>query len=141
VELDSAHVVVTGGAAGIGAAAGRAFARAGARGVVLADLDGEATAAVAAEFGGLGVAADIGTEAGIAGLIAAAEAEYGPIDVFCSNAGIAGPYGGPEVSEEEWQRTWEINAMAHIRAARLLLPGMLERRHGHLNSTASATRA
>jgi NAD(P)-dependent dehydrogenase (short-subunit alcohol dehydrogenase family) len=138
VELDSAHVVVTGGAAGIGAAAGRAFARAGARGVVLADLDGEATAAAASEFGGLGVAADIGSEAGIAELIATAEAEFGPIDVFCSNAGIAGPYGGPEVPDSEWQRTWEVNAMAHIRAARLLLPGMLERRHGHLNSTASA---
>jgi NAD(P)-dependent dehydrogenase (short-subunit alcohol dehydrogenase family) len=138
VDLDSAHVVVTGGAAGIGAAAARAFAAAGARGVVVADLDGEATAAVAAEFGGLGLAADIGTEGGVGALIAAAEAEYGPIDIFCSNAGIAGPYGGPEVPDAEWQRTWEVNVMAHIWAARLLLPGMLERRHGHLNSTASA---
>jgi NAD(P)-dependent dehydrogenase (short-subunit alcohol dehydrogenase family) len=138
VDLDSAHVVVTGGAAGIGAAAGRAFARKGARGVVLADLDGEATAAVASEFGGLGLAADIGSEAGVAALIEAAEAEYGPIDIFCSNAGIAGPYGGPEVPDDEWQRTWEVNVMAHIWAARLLLPGMLERGHGHLNSTASA---
>ncbi len=138
MDLDSAHVVVTGGAAGIGAAAGRAFAAAGARGVVVADLDGEKVAAVAAEFGGLGLAADIGSEAGVAALIAAAEAEYGPIDVFCSNAGIAGPYGGPEVSDAEWQQTWEVNVMAHIWAARLLLPGMLERRRGHLNSTASA---
>jgi NAD(P)-dependent dehydrogenase (short-subunit alcohol dehydrogenase family) len=138
VDLDSAHVVVTGGVAGIGAAAGRAFARAGARGVVLADLDGEATAAVASEFGGVGVGADIGSEAGVAALIEAAEAEFGPIDVFCSNAGIAGPYGGPEVTDADWQRTWEVNVMAHIWAARLLLPGMLERRHGHLNSTASA---
>jgi NAD(P)-dependent dehydrogenase (short-subunit alcohol dehydrogenase family) len=138
VNLDSAHVVVTGGAAGIGAAAGRAFARAGARGVVVADLDGEAAAAVAAEFDGLGLGADIGSEAGVAALIAAAEAEYGPVDVFCSNAGIAGPYGGPEVSDAEWLQTWEVNVMAHIWAARLLLPGMLERRHGHLSSTASA---
>jgi NAD(P)-dependent dehydrogenase (short-subunit alcohol dehydrogenase family) len=138
VDLDSAHVVVTGGAAGIGAAAGRAFARAGARGVVAADLDGDAAAAVAAEFGGLGLGADIGSEAGVAALIAAAEAEYGPVDVFCSNAGIAGPYGGPEVTDAEWSRTWEVNVMAHIWAARLLLPGMLERRHGHLSSTASA---
>jgi NAD(P)-dependent dehydrogenase (short-subunit alcohol dehydrogenase family) len=138
VDLDSAHVVVTGGAAGIGAAAARAFAAAGARGVVVADLDGDATAAVAAEFGGLGLAADVGTEGGVGALIAAAEAEYGPIDVFCSNAGIAGPYGGPEVTDVEWQRTWEVNVMAHIWAARLLLPGMLERRHGHLSSTASA---
>jgi NAD(P)-dependent dehydrogenase (short-subunit alcohol dehydrogenase family) len=138
VDLENAHVVVTGGAAGIGAAAAAAFARAGARGVVVADLDGEATAAVAGEFGGLGLRADVGSEAGVAELIAAAEAEYGPIDVFCSNAGVAGPYGGPEVPDADWQRTWEINVMSHIWAARLLLPGMLERRHGHLSSTASA---
>jgi NAD(P)-dependent dehydrogenase (short-subunit alcohol dehydrogenase family) len=138
VDLDSAHVVVTGGAAGIGAAAGRAFAAAGARAVVLADLDGEKTAAVAAEFDGLGLHADIGSEAGVAALIAAAEEANGPIDVFCSNAGIAGPYGGPEVPDAEWQKTWEVNVMSHIWAARLLLPGMLERRRGHLNSTASA---
>jgi len=138
VDLDSAHVVVTGGAAGIGAAAARAFARAGARGVVVADLDGDSCAAVAAEFGGLGLRADIGSEAGVAALIAAAEEAYGPVDVFCSNAGIAGPYGGPEVSDAEWQQTWEVNVMSHIWAARLLLPGMMERRHGHLSSTASA---
>jgi NAD(P)-dependent dehydrogenase (short-subunit alcohol dehydrogenase family) len=138
VDLDSTHVVVTGGAAGIGAAAARAFARAGARGVVVADLDGAACAEVAAEFGGLGVRADIGSEAGVAALIAAAEEAYGPIDVFCSNAGIAGPYGGPEVSDAMWQHTWEVNVMSHIWAARLLLPGMRERRRGHLSSTASA---
>jgi NAD(P)-dependent dehydrogenase (short-subunit alcohol dehydrogenase family) len=138
VDLDSAHVVVTGGAAGIGAASARAFARAGARGVVVADLDGASCAAVAAEFGGLGLRADIGSEAGVAELIAAAEDEYGPIDVFCSNAGIAGPYGGPEVTDAQWQQTWEVNVMSHVWAARLLLPRMLERRHGHLSSTASA---
>jgi NAD(P)-dependent dehydrogenase (short-subunit alcohol dehydrogenase family) len=138
VKLDSAHVVVTGGAAGIGAAAARAFAAAGARGVVAADRDGEGAAATAAEIGGLGVEVDLGSEAGVAELVARAEAEYGPVDVFCSNAGIAGPYGGPEVGDEEWQRTWNVNVMAHVWAARLLLPGMLERRHGHLSSTASA---
>jgi NAD(P)-dependent dehydrogenase (short-subunit alcohol dehydrogenase family) len=138
VKLDSAHVVVTGAAAGIGAAAARAFAAAGARGVVAADRDGEGAAATATEIGGLGVEVDLGGEAGVAELIARAEAEYGPVDVFCSNAGIAGPYGGPEVGDEEWQLTWNVNVMAHIWAARLLLPGMLERRHGHLSSTASA---
>jgi NAD(P)-dependent dehydrogenase (short-subunit alcohol dehydrogenase family) len=138
VELDGANVVVTGAATGIGAAAARAFAKAGAAGVVAADLDGEAVAAVAAEFGGVGIAADVGTEAGIDGLVERAEREYGPVDIFCSNAGVAGPYGGPEVSDEDWQRTWNVNVMAHIWAARRLLPCMLVRRRGHLSSTASA---
>ncbi|HEX2708313.1 MAG TPA: SDR family oxidoreductase, partial [Solirubrobacterales bacterium] len=71
-------------------------------------------------------------------LVDSAEAKFGPVDLFCSNAGIAGPYGGPEVVDADWQRTWEINVMAHIWAARRLLPGMLERRRGHINSTASA---
>ena len=130
--------MVTGGAAGIGAAAARAFARTGALGVVVADRDGDGAAAVAEEIGGVGVAVDLGSEAGVAALVERAEAEYGPVDLFCSNAGIAGPYGGPEVGDEEWQSTWNVNVMAHVWAARLLLPGMLERRHGHLSSTASA---
>lgn len=138
MKVDSAHVVVTGGAAGIGAAAARAFAAAGARGVVVADRDGEGAAAVANEIGGAGLHADVGSESGVAALVEQAEAAYGPVDVFVSNAGIAGPYGGPEVSDEEWSRTWNVNVMAHVWAARILLPGMLERRHGHLSSTASA---
>ena len=138
MKVDSAHVVVTGGAAGIGAAAARAFAAAGARAVVVADRDGEGARATAAEVGGLGVEVDLGSEAGVAALIARVEAEHGPVDLFCSNAGIAGPYGGPEVPDAEWARTWNVNVMAHVWAARLLLPGMLERRRGHLSSTASA---
>ena len=138
MKVDSAHVVVTGGGAGIGAAAARAFAAAGARAVVVADRDGEGAAATAAEVGGLGVEVDLGSEAGVASLVERAEAANGPVDLFFSNAGIAGPYGGPEVADEEWTRTWNVNVMAHIWAARLLLPGMLERRRGHLSSTASA---
>ncbi len=138
MKLEGATVVVTGAAGGIGAAAARAFAAAGAGGVLAADLDGDVVAAVAAEFGGVGVSADVGTADGVNSLVERAEAEFGPVDVFCSNAGIAGPYGGPEVSDEEWRRTWDVNVMAHIWAARRLLPGMLARRHGHLSSTASA---
>ena len=138
MKVDSAHVVVTGGGAGIGAAAARAFAAARARAVVVADRDGEGAAATAEEIDGLGIAVDLGTERGVASLIEHAEDRNGPVDLFFSNAGIAGPYGGPEVADEEWARTWNINVMAHIWAARILLPGMLERRHGHLSSTASA---
>jgi len=130
--------VVTGGGSGIGAALARGLAAAGAAGVVVADVDGDAARAVAAEIGGLGVEVDVGREEEIARLVDAAEAELGGIDLFCSNAGIAGPYGGPEIGDEDWRRTWEINVMSHIWAARLLLPGMLDRGSGHLSSTASA---
>lgn len=139
MELRGKHVVVTGGAQGIGAAVARQMAAAGAARVVVADVDGSGAEAVAADVGGLGLAADVGSEEGVAALIGAAEAEAGPIDVFCSNAGIAGPYGGPiEVDDAEWQRTWEVNVMSHVWAARRLLPAMLERGSGHLSATASA---
>ncbi|MFN8215972.1 MAG: SDR family oxidoreductase [Solirubrobacterales bacterium] len=155
MEIEGAHAVVTGGGSGIGAALARALAAAGATRVVVADLDGEAAARTAAEIeaaaserGGaagagrgpttLALAVDVGREEEIGRLVDAAEDAGGPVDLFCSNAGVAGPYGGPEVSEAEWQRTWEINVMAHVRAARRLLPGMLARRRGHLSSTASA---
>jgi NAD(P)-dependent dehydrogenase (short-subunit alcohol dehydrogenase family) len=138
VELQGSHAVVTGGGSGIGAALVRRLAEAGAAAIVVADIDRAAAEAVAAEAGGLGLAVDVGREEEIDRLVDRAEAEHGPVDLFCSNAGVAGPYGGPEVADAEWQRTWEINVMAHVWAARRLLPGMLERRRGHISSTASA---
>ena len=116
----------------------RRFAAEGARAVVVADLDERAAASVAEEIGGLAVPTDVSREADIRALVRQAEAAHGPIDLFCSNAGIAGPAGGPEASDSEWQRTWEINVMAHVLAARALLPGMVERGEGYLLSTASA---
>ena len=138
MKIAGARAVVTGGGSGIGAALARELAAKGAAGVVVADLDAEAAAAVAAEIGGVGVEVDVGSEPEIAKLVDRAEAELGGVDLFCSNAGVAGPYGGPEVGDQLWQRTWEINVMSHIWAARRLLPGMLARGSGHLSSTASA---
>jgi NAD(P)-dependent dehydrogenase (short-subunit alcohol dehydrogenase family) len=143
VNLEGAHVVVTGGGSGIGAALARRFAAAGPRAVVVADLDAGAATAGAEEIGAgavesAGLAVDVGREQSLAELVATAEARFGPVDVFCSNAGISGPSGGPEVGDAEWRRIWEVNVMAHIWAARLLLPGMLDRGRGHLSSTASA---
>lgn len=138
MKIAGARAVVTGGGSGIGAAIARELAARGAAGVVVADLDGEAAVAVAAEIGGIGVEVDVGRETEIAKLVDRAEAELGGVDLFCSNAGVAGPYGGPEVGDQLWQRTWEINVMSHIWAARRLLPGMLARGSGHLNSTSSA---
>ncbi|MEA2466870.1 MAG: hypothetical protein QOJ57_996 [Thermoleophilaceae bacterium] len=130
--------MVTGGASGIGAALARAFAAEGAR-VVVADLDADGAAAVAGEVGGLGLCVDVGSEEGIAALVASAQDANGPIDLFFSNAGVPGPGGGPiEVDPGAWQQTWDVNVMAHVWAARAVLPGMLERGDGYLLNTASA---
>lgn len=137
MELTGKHVVVTGAASGIGRACARRFASEGAR-VVVADLELEAAETVASEIGGLAIAADVGKEAEIIALVHRAREAGGPIDMFFSNAGVPGPAGGPEASDAELQATWEINVMAHIWAARAVLPEMLERGDGYLLSTASA---
>jgi NAD(P)-dependent dehydrogenase (short-subunit alcohol dehydrogenase family) len=138
MELAGRHVVVTGAASGIGRALARRIAAERPRAIVVADLDLDSAQAVAQEIGGLAVETDVSKEGEIRALIARARAAHGPIDVFCSNAGVPGPGGGPEAPDEEWQRTWEVNVMAHVWAARALLPEMLARGDGYLLSTASA---
>jgi NAD(P)-dependent dehydrogenase (short-subunit alcohol dehydrogenase family) len=136
MKLSGSHVVVTGAANGIGAAMARRFANEGAR-VVVADLDEEQLMAVAAQTGGLGVPTDVRHESQLAALVTAAEARYGPIDLFCSNAGIV-VAGGEDASDAAWERSIAVNLLAHIYAARLLVPRMLARGHGYLLNTASA---
>jgi NAD(P)-dependent dehydrogenase (short-subunit alcohol dehydrogenase family) len=131
-------VVVTGGANGIGRALCRRFAAEGARGVVVADLDSDGAASVAREIGGLAVTTDVSKESDVVRLVAQATEAYGPIDLFCSNAGIFGEMGGPEVPNDAWKQIWDVNVMAHIYAARAVLPGMLARGSGYLLQTASA---
>jgi NAD(P)-dependent dehydrogenase (short-subunit alcohol dehydrogenase family) len=131
-----AGVVVTGGGSGIGAALCRRFAAEGAR-VVVNDIDAEAAASVAASCGGTPVAGDAASEDGVAALVSAARAELGEIDLFCANAGIARA-GGPDAPEADWEDSWQVNVMAHVRAARLLLGPWLERGSGHLICTVSA---
>jgi NAD(P)-dependent dehydrogenase (short-subunit alcohol dehydrogenase family) len=137
MELTGKHVVVTGAGSGIGRACARRFASEGAR-VVVADLNLEPVEAVAQEIGGLAVQTDVGRESAIKELIARARDSGGPIDLFFSNAGVPGPPGGPEAPDDELQATWQVNVMAHIWAARELLPEMVERGDGYLLSTASA---
>lgn len=137
MELRDKVAVVTGGATGIGRALCRRFAMEGARGVVVADLDGDGAAQVASEIDGLAVTADVSVEADIINLVAKTGERYGQVDLFCSNAGI-GVDGGAEVSDADWQRIWNINFMAHVYAARAVLPQMLERGQGYLLHTASA---
>jgi NAD(P)-dependent dehydrogenase (short-subunit alcohol dehydrogenase family) len=137
MQLRDKVVVVTGGANGIGRALCRRFAAEDARGVVVADLDADGARRVAEEIGGQAVAADVSVEADLVRLVERATAAYGPVDLFCSNAGIA-VEGGVEVPDEAWRHIWDVNVMAHVYAARAVLPGMLARAHGYLLQTASA---
>lgn len=137
MKLKNKVAVVTGGANGIGRAMCERFAAEGARGVVVADLDSERAAKLAKEIGGLAVKTDVAVESDIVNLVNRTIEAYGAIDLFCSNAGIGTP-GGIDEPNEVWQRIWEVNVMAHIYAARHVLPGMLARGEGYILATASA---
>jgi NAD(P)-dependent dehydrogenase (short-subunit alcohol dehydrogenase family) len=138
MELADRHIVVTGAGSGIGRGLARRFAAEGARAVVVADLDLAGAESVAEEIGGLAVHTDVSRGSDIQALVSRAREANGPIDLFCSNAGVAGPAGGPEAPDEDWQQIWDINVMAHVRAARALLPEMIARGDGYLLNTASA---
>jgi NAD(P)-dependent dehydrogenase (short-subunit alcohol dehydrogenase family) len=138
MEIQDKVVVVTGGANGIGRALCRRFAAEGARGVVVADVDSDGAASVAREIGGLAATTDVRKEPDVVRLVAQTTETYGLIDLFCSNAGIFGEMGGPEVSNDAWEQIWNVNVMAHIYAARAVLPAMLARGSGYLLQTASA---
>ncbi len=135
-DVRGAGVVVTGAGSGIGAALAARLAAAGAR-VVVNDIDAGAAGRVAAACGAASAPGDAASEDGAAALIAAARAQLGEIDLFCANAGI-GRAGGPDAAEADWDACWQVNVMAHVRAARLLLGPWLERGRGHLICTVSA---
>ncbi len=137
MDLKDRIIVITGGASGIGRAMARRFAAEGPTLIVCADRDGEGAKATAAEVGGVAFTVDVSVEADIQGLIETVESDHGPIDLFCSNAGI-GIAGGAEASNADWQRIWDINVMAHVWAARHLVPRMAARGGGYLLNTASA---
>lgn len=139
MELAGAVVLVTGGANGIGRALCRRFAAEGATGVAVVDLDHAAAEAVAAELGdaGLGLGADVAVEADLRAAVEATEARFGPLDLFVGNAGV-GTNQGVDAPDDAWQRTWDVNVMAHVRAARIVVPAMVARGGGHLLLTASA---
>lgn len=137
MKLSGKVIVVTGGANGIGRALCRRFAAEGARAVIVADVEEAAAQAVAAEIGGIAQRTDVSKEADVVALVKRAVDSYGQIDLFCSNAGI-GIEGGVETPDSEWQRIWEINYMAHVYAARAVLPAMLKRGDGYLLQTVSA---
>ncbi len=127
---------VTGAASGIGRGLARELARDGVT-VAACDIDAEGAATVAGEVSGIAVALDVADRSDMAAAIDQIEAELGPIDLFCANAGIMVP-GGYEVAPDDWQRIWEVNVMAHVHSAAILVPRMIERGGGHLLHTASA---
>ena len=138
-EFGGAVAVVTGGAGGIGQALASRFATDGAR-VAVVDLNGKAAEAAAAGLPGsgphIGLGADVGDRTAVAAMVDQVESTLGPIDIYCSNAGIA---TGPGLSEDEvWQAAWQVHGMAHVHAARAVLPGMTQRDRGVFVVTASA---
>jgi len=137
LDIQDKIIVITGGASGIGAALARRFAAENAKHIICADRDFEGAQKVAAEVGGTAIRTDVSLDADIEALINTVETDIGPIDLFVSNAGI-GLNGGVETPEDGWQNIWDINVMAHIRAARYVVPKMLERGGGYLLNTASA---
>ena len=136
-------VVVTGGANGIGRALCEAFHRADAAKVVVADIDGAGAEAVAAAIDGAAFTCDVGREEDIRHLIEETERRFGPIALFCSNAGIGGGFDPLSVnaggtSDDPWARSWAIHVMAHVYAARHLIPRMKARGGGYFLNTISA---
>jgi NAD(P)-dependent dehydrogenase (short-subunit alcohol dehydrogenase family) len=137
MEIAGKVAVVTGAAGGIGEAVARAFHALGVKGLTLVDIDQARLDVVAESLGAHAVVADLGQQSEVERVVAETEERFGPVDVFFSNAGIL-TMGGAEVATEDWQNIWDINVMAHIHAARAVLPSMIERGDGYLLSTASA---
>jgi NAD(P)-dependent dehydrogenase (short-subunit alcohol dehydrogenase family) len=136
MNVQGQGIVVTGAAGGIGRALAARLVAEGAR-VVINDLDPERTQATAAEIGAHAIPGDAASEAGIAALVGKARTHLGQIDGWFANAGVVRGLG-LDASEAEWATSWEINTMAHVRAARLLVPEWLERGGGRFVVTASA---
>jgi NAD(P)-dependent dehydrogenase (short-subunit alcohol dehydrogenase family) len=143
MDISGKRVVVTGGAAGIGAALCRALAAAGANAVAVLDLDGDGARSVAADIGGQGYRCDVASEAELASVIDDVESRLGPVDLFCSNAGVAAGFDPRAENvafapDEVWNRSWAVNVMAHVHAARILVPRMRQRGGGYFLNTVSA---
>ncbi|MEJ2589450.1 MAG: SDR family NAD(P)-dependent oxidoreductase [Deltaproteobacteria bacterium] len=137
MEVKDKVAIVTGGANGIGAALCRRLAQEGAKAVVVSDTDLKTAKTLADEIGGLAVRCDVGREEEIVELVRVTDEKFGSVDLFFSNAGIM-IQGLLDVSDEDWERIWQINVMSHVYAGRAVIPGMLKRGTGGFIITASA---
>lgn len=140
MEIKGKVAVVTGGASGIGAGLARRFAADGAAGVVVADVNLERARGVADGIGpqAIAVACDVSRESDIQALAAQARERFGRIDIWLSNAGILGQMGGIELEDALWDKMWQVHGMAHVWAARAVVPEMVARGEGYFVVTASA---
>ena len=137
MQIAGKVIVVTGGANGIGLARCRRCAAEGAKAIVVADMNGANARQVADEIGGTAVTCDVSREADVVALVMQTVERHGGIDLFCSNAGIA-VNGDEHTPDAEWARSWDVHVMAHVYAARAVIPHMLERGGGYLLQTVSA---
>jgi len=138
MDIRGKVAIVTGGASGIGAALAQRFAADGARGIVVADLNLERAQGVAKEIGAVAVKCDVSREADIQALVATTRERFGQVDIFMSNAGILGRPGGIELEDALWDKMWQVHGMAHVWAARAVMPEMVARGEGYFVVTASA---
>jgi NAD(P)-dependent dehydrogenase (short-subunit alcohol dehydrogenase family) len=138
MEIRGKVAIVTGGASGIGAGLAKRFVAEGARGVVLADVNLERAESVAKEIGAVAMKCDVSREADIQALVAATREKFGQVDIFMSNAGILGRPGGIELEDALWDKMWQVHGMAHVWAARAVVPEMVARGEGYFLVTASA---
>jgi NAD(P)-dependent dehydrogenase (short-subunit alcohol dehydrogenase family) len=139
MKFVDAVCVITGGASGIGASFAKAAADKGSK-IIIADLNAELGTKTALDCNGVFFKCDVRSEQNISELVAFAEQQYGPIDLFCSNAGLAFGEGEHSASatNEQWQISWDIHVMSHVYASRAVLPSMIERKSGYLVNVASA---
>lgn len=137
MQLEGKVIVITGAGSGIGAAMARRFSTESPAGLMLADLNSETVGAVAADIGAAHYQMDVSDPEANRQLIESTEAMFGPVDLFCANAGY-GVAGTEQSDPESWDDMWRVNVMSHIHAAKHLIPGWLARGQGYFLSTASA---
>lgn len=139
MKIEGSVAVVTGAASGIGKALAEQLREAGARAVVVSDIDGDGAERVATAIGdnAMAVRADVGDEVSVQALVARTRERFGDVDLFVSNAGLT-VTGGFEASDADWRRAIDVNLMAHVYAARAVLPAMLAAGRGHLLQTIAA---
>lgn len=140
MDLNGKVCVVTGGASGIGAALCKRFAKEGAKGVAVVDFNFKGAKEVAEEIDGLAIKADVSNEPDVLRVVEETEKRWGAIDMFVSNAGISfrDPDNAASSPNDDWERIWGVNVMAHVYAARAVLPQMIARGEGYLINTSSA---